>query len=515
MSATGVLVFDEDRVSSLTSGAVTGSVLVFDPTPGDPVAVLDDGTTDFIVITAGGPPGPAGADGADGAPGAPGVGVPAGGTTDQVLKKASNADYDFVWGVGAASGAVSSVNTQTGDVVLDAAAVGADPTGTAAGLLATHSADTTGVHGITDTAALVVTTDPRMTDARTPTAHDHDDRYYTETEIDTALTGKVDDTDPRLTDARTPTAHSHPISDVTALQTALDGKSDTSHTHTLDALSDVATAGATDGQALLFDTGTGTWGPGDAGGAGGTVNSVNTQTGDVVLNAADVGADAAGTAAGLVTAHEADTTAVHGITDTSALVVTTDPRMTDSRTPTAHNHPADQVTETAGLKVMTAAERTKLAGVADSATANATDAQLRDRTTHTGSQAISTVTGLQTALDAKVEAYTYAVTGDVAVATGKSRVYLEDAMTLVSVRAAVGTAPNGSVIYVDVNKNGATIYGTQANRPTIFSGTNDALGGAASVTTFAAGDYLTVDVDGIGTTTPGADLTVTIRLRKT
>lgn len=43
----------------------------------------------------------------------------------------------------------------------------------------------------------------------------------------------------------------------------------------------------------------------------------------------------------------------------------------------------------------------KINGVADGATANATDAQLRDRTTHTGEQAISTVTGLQTALDSK------------------------------------------------------------------------------------------------------------------
>lgn len=33
-------------------------------------------------------------------------------------------------------------------------------------------------------------------------------------------------------------------------------------------------------------------------------------------------------------AHEADTTAVHGITNTADLVVTTDPRLTDSRTPT-------------------------------------------------------------------------------------------------------------------------------------------------------------------------------------
>lgn len=47
------------------------------------------------------------------------------------------------------------------------------------------------------------------------------------------------------------------------------------------------------------------------------------------------------------------------------------------------------------------AEMTKLAGVATGATANATDADLRDRSTHTGAQAISTVTGLQSALDAK------------------------------------------------------------------------------------------------------------------
>lgn len=51
--------------------------------------------------------------------------------------------------------------------------------------------------------------------------------------------------------------------------------------------------------------------------------------------------------------------------------------------------------------VFTGADKTKLNGIASGATANATDAQLRDRTTHTGTQAISTVTGLQTALDSK------------------------------------------------------------------------------------------------------------------
>jgi peptidoglycan/xylan/chitin deacetylase (PgdA/CDA1 family) len=49
----------------------------------------------------------------------------------------------------------------------------------------------------------------------------------------------------------------------------------------------------------------------------------------------------------------------------------------------------------------TTAEKTKLAGVAIGATQNATDADLRDRSTHTGTQAVSTVTGLQTSLDGK------------------------------------------------------------------------------------------------------------------
>lgn len=55
----------------------------------------------------------------------------------------------------------------------------------------------------------------------------------------------------------------------------------------------------------------------------------------------------------------------------------------------------------ADTNAYTDAEKTKLAGVQAGATANATDAQLRDRATHTGAQAIGTVTGLQTALDGK------------------------------------------------------------------------------------------------------------------
>ena len=60
----------------------------------------------------------------------------------------------------------------------------------------------------------------------------------------------------------------------------------------------------------------------------------------------------------------------------------------------------DEIPDGTTAKQYTATEKTKLAGIATGATANSTDAQLRDRTTHTGVQAISTVSGLQPALDA-------------------------------------------------------------------------------------------------------------------
>ena len=114
------------------------------------------------------------------------------------------------------------------------------------------------------------------------------------------------------------------------------------------------------------------------------------------------------------------------------------------------------------------------------------------------------------------EPYIFSVTGALTVATGKSRVYLEGNYVIDSVRASVNTAPAGTAILVDVSLNGTTIFTTQANRPSISAGANTALAnmGAGTITTISTGQYLTVDVDQIGTTTAGSDLTVVIRLRR-
>lgn len=61
-----------------------------------------------------------------------------------------------------------------------------------------------------------------------------------------------------------------------------------------------------------------------------------------------------------------------------------------------HGHP---LATAAAPGFISGDEKTKLAGIAEAATANMADSALLDRANHTGAQAISTVTGLQTELN--------------------------------------------------------------------------------------------------------------------
>lgn len=64
----------------------------------------------------------------------------------------------------------------------------------------------------------------------------NDPNFYTT--MMTALGERVKNDDPRLTDARVPTTHNHTIVQVTGLGDALDGKSDVGHGHTWDQVSE-------------------------------------------------------------------------------------------------------------------------------------------------------------------------------------------------------------------------------------------------------------------------------------
>lgn len=192
----------------------------------------------FNASPGGGTPGPTGP---------AGQGVASGGSTGQVLTKTSGINYDTGWstltasdvGAAATSHAHAGTDITSGTVDIARLPTGTsgttvalgnhlhtgvyDPAGTAATAVSTHESDTTSVHGIADTADLVLTSDARLSDARTPTAHTHGTADITSGTLDIARipTGSSASTvcignDSRLSDARTPTSHNHAGSDITS-----------------------------------------------------------------------------------------------------------------------------------------------------------------------------------------------------------------------------------------------------------------------------------------------------------
>ena len=108
----------------------------------------------------------------------------------------------------------------------------------------------------------------------------------------------------------------------------------------------------------------------------------------------------------------------------------------------------------------------------------------------------------------------FTVSSVLSVGVGKARYYNDSGQSLVikGVRASVGTAPIGASILVDVNLGGTTIFTTQGNRPAIAaSGFTSGKVVNMNVTSWADGNYLTVDIDQVGNSgTAGEDLTVQI-----
>ena len=103
------------------------------------------------------------------------------------------------------------------------------------------------------------------------------------------------------------------------------------------------------------------------------------------------------------------------------------------------------------------AMKTKLDGIATGATANATDAQLRDRATHTGTQAISTVSGLQTALDGKLATSARGVANGVASLDANGLIppmqlpsYVDDVLEYAATSNFPATGETGK-IYIAIN----------------------------------------------------------------
>lgn len=114
------------------------------------------------------------------------------------------------------------------------------------------------------------------------------------------------------------------------------------------------------------------------------------------------------------------------------------------------------------------------------------------------------------------ETVMFAFSGTAVVTTGVLRWYNRTGRTLTIIGAwvAANTAPTGADMRADVNKNGTTIFTTQGNRPTCAATTNGGvLSTTPDVTSVADGDYVTADIDVIGSTIAGADVTVGVVYR--
>ncbi len=106
----------------------------------------------------------------------------------------------------------------------------------------------------------------------------------------------------------------------------------------------------------------------------------------------------------------------------------------------------------------------------------------------------------------------FTMEGDLAVTAGKLRIYNLTGVsrTIQKVQLSVSNAPAGAAVIVDINKGGTTIFTTQANRPQIAAGAFTGISANVDVTSWADGEYLTFDIDQIGSTSPGANLTVCV-----
>jgi hypothetical protein len=100
--------------------------------------------------------------------------------------------------------------------------------------------------------------------------------------------------------------------------------------------------------------------------------------------------------------------------------------------------------------------------------------------------------------------------GTLSIYTGLGRWVFTDPGIITSVQLSVQTEPLGSDVVVDVNLNGVTMFPVQSTRPKIVAGQHSSAAAYVSVPV-VPGDYVTVDIDAVGSTYAGGTLVAILR----
>lgn len=120
--------------------------------------------------------------------------------------------------------------------------------------------------------------------------------------------------------------------------------------------------------------------------------------------------------------------------------------------------------------------------------------------------------GTVTQLGESPDTFGFTVAGTLSADTDVApTVIVSRALTIEKAYAYVKTQPTGASIICDINKNGTTIWSTQGNRVTISAASNLGTQTSFNTTSLADEDLLTLDIDQVGSSVAGADLTVELR----
>ncbi len=112
-------------------------------------------------------------------------------------------------------------------------------------------------------------------------------------------------------------------------------------------------------------------------------------------------------------------------------------------------------------------------------------------------------------------AYVFTIAGTITTGTSLTPLLVvTKPLTITKAYADIKTGPTGAALIIDLNKNGTSIWNaTQANRVQIAAAATSGTQTSFDTTALVEGDLLVPDIDQIGSTIAGADLTIILKTK--